>query len=54
MNSTKKCWCCGKQGKIVNGEFTAYGCFYCSPIRLPLKNGIRKFNATRIRQTRKH
>lgn len=30
------CWSCGKKGKIDSeGNILAYGCFFCSPVRLP-------------------
>lgn len=37
-NSKKnKCWCCGKIG--------GYGCFYCSPVKVPKGHGTRGFNS---------
>ncbi len=32
------CHACGKAGRLnAAGEIVAYGCFYCSPVRLPRK-----------------
>lgn len=37
--SKLKCPKCGKEGSRVDkeGHVVAYGCFYCSPVRVPKK-----------------
>jgi hypothetical protein len=32
-----RCKHCGKAGRIEAGEILAYGCFFCSPVKLPKK-----------------
>jgi hypothetical protein len=50
--------CCPKckaEGRIdKDGDVVAYGCFFCTPVRLPLKHGIRKLEVTTKRKTKKH
>jgi len=48
------CSHCGKQGRInADNEVVAYGCFFCSPVSLPLKHGIRKLDVKYPRKIRR-
>ena len=53
MKENSRCSHCDEAGRInADGEVVAYGCFFCSPVRLPLKHGIRKLDAKNPRRVR--